>query len=78
LGWGVVLMDVRIEIARQVEKLPPDRQNQVLQFVNSLAAEAGVSGATMRQFAFTLDAESARQITRAIEEGCEQVDVSEW
>ena len=72
-------MDVKDQIARQVDKLPPDAQNQVLQFVTSLAtAGRGANGADLCQFAFSLDAESAQQMTTAIEEGCEQIDASEW
>ncbi len=72
-------MDVKDEIARQVEKLPPDAQNQVLQFVTSLAAATrGADGATLCQFAFSLDTESAQQMINAIEEGCERIDASEW
>ena len=33
-------MDVRHEIAKQVEALPPEMQEQVLQFVTSLAGSA--------------------------------------
>jgi hypothetical protein len=73
-------MEVRLEIAKRVEKLPPEIQEQVLRFVASLegAALAGESGAALRPFAFTLDAMSAQQMTRAIEEECERVDAGEW
>jgi hypothetical protein len=73
-------MDVRHEIARQVEALPPGMQQRVLRFVTSLASSApmGERGAALRQFASSLDADSARQMTQAIEEGCERVDAGEW
>ncbi len=72
-------MDVKDEIARQVEKLPPAAQNRVLQFVTSLATTArGATGADLCQFAFSLDAESAQQMVSAIEEECERIDASEW
>ena len=72
-------MDLRDEIARQVDKLPADEQDQVLRFVTALAAASqNVSGARLARFAFTLDPESAQQITQAIEEGCERVDANEW
>jgi hypothetical protein len=49
---------------------------RVLRFVASLAGSApkGEHGAAMRQFASSLDAVSARQMTQAIEEGCERAD----
>jgi len=72
-------MDVKEEIARQIEKLPPDAQNRVLQFVASLASPTrGTNGADLCQFASSLDAESAHQMTRAIEEECERIDTAEW
>ena len=73
-------MDVRQEIAAQVEKLPTDMQEQVLRFVASLStsAPAGEKGARLRQFSSSLDSVSARQMIQAIEEECEQVDAGEW
>ena len=73
-------MDVRQEIAKQVDKLPLDLQEQVLRFAASLAASAptGESGAKLRQFSSTLDSVSARQMIQAIEEECERVDAGEW
>ncbi len=73
-------MDVGQEIARQVEKLPPETQQQVLRFVASLAASApaGEKGANLRQFASSIDSVSAGQMIQAIEEECERVDAGEW
>jgi hypothetical protein len=73
-------MDVGQEIARQVEKLPPETQARVLRFVASLArsAPAGEKGANLRQFASSIDPISAGQMIQAIEEGCERVDAAEW
>jgi hypothetical protein len=73
-------MDFRQEIAKQVEKLPPEMQEQVLRFAASLSASAlvGEKGARLRQFSSSLDSVSARQMSQAIEEECEQVDAGEW
>jgi hypothetical protein len=73
-------MDVRQEIAKQVEKLPPDKQEQVLRFVSSLSVPApvGENGARLRQFSSSLDSVSARQMIQAIDEECEQVDSGQW
>jgi hypothetical protein len=73
-------MDVRQEIAKQVEKLPPDMQEQVLRFVSSLSVPApvGENGARLRQFSSSLDSVSARQMIQAIDEECEQVDFGQW
>jgi hypothetical protein len=73
-------MDVRDEIAAQVDKLPPEMQDQVLRFVTSLAAPAikGERGAGLRVFSGSLDSVSAREMIRAIEEECERVDAGDW
>lgn len=73
-------MDIRQAIASRVELLPEDLQERVLRFVASLSASrtAGESGSALRQFSFSIDPTSARQMTKAIEEGCERVDASEW
>ena len=70
----------RREIAKQVEALPPEMRERVLPFAASLAGSApkGEEGAALRQFSSSLDAVSARQMTQAIEEGCERVDAGEW
>ena len=73
-------MDVKQEIAKQVEKLPPETQEQVLRFVASLAssAPAGEKGANLRQFASSIDSVSAGQMIQAIEAECERIDAGEW
>ena len=73
-------MDVRQEIARQLDKLPLEAQEDVLRFVASLTAAAptGEEGANLRQFAFSVDSVSAGQMIQAIEEECERIDASEW
>jgi hypothetical protein len=55
-------------------------QEQVLRFAASLSASApaGEKGARLRQFSSSLDSVSARQMSQALEEGCEQVDAGEW
>jgi hypothetical protein len=57
---------------------PREAQEQVLRFVNSLAAAApaGEKGASLRQFASSIDSVSARQMIQAIEEECERIDAS--
>ena len=73
-------MDVKEEIAKRIDNLPPDLQAQVLRFVASLPSSApvGENGATLRQFSSSLDSLSARQMIQAIEEECERVEAGEW
>lgn len=77
---GTRQMDVRHEIAKQVEALPEEMQEQVLRFVASLAGSVpkGERGAALRQFSSSLDAVSAGEMAQTIEEGCERVDAGEW
>jgi hypothetical protein len=78
-------VDVRQEIATQVERLPQDLQDQVLRFVASLSASspstpspAGDRGASLRKFSSSLDSLSSRQMIQAIEEECERADAAQW
>jgi hypothetical protein len=73
-------MDVRAEITKHVEKLPLTMQEQVLRFVTSLTASVAVGGggANLRQLSHSIDAVSAREMIKAIEEECERVDAGEW
>ncbi len=73
-------MDVRDEIAAQIDKLPAELQVQVLHFLASLAPSApkGETGSAFRAISGSLDPLSANEIARAIEEGCEQVNAGEW
>jgi hypothetical protein len=73
-------MDIRAEIAARVDKLSPDRQEQVLRFVSSLsrAMPKGENGEALRQFSGSLDSTSAREMMQAIEEEFERADAGEW
>ena len=73
-------MDLGSEIAKRVETLPAEQQERVLRFVASLSmsAPAGEKGSSLRQFAYSLDSLSARQMIQAIDQDCERVDADEW
>ena len=73
-------MDVKDEIVARVDKLPPEMQEHGLRFVASLAPTTpkGESGIGFRRFSGSLDAASAQEMIRAIEEECEHVDAGEW
>lgn len=83
LSWmteSLGAMDIRQEIAKHVEQLPPASQELVLSFVTSLRTESlvGERGSALRQFSSSLDSVSARQMSEAIEKECEHVDSSQW
>jgi hypothetical protein len=73
-------VDIKAEIVARVDNLPPEMQEQVLRFLDSLAASAPKrdNGSTLRAFAGCLDPVSAREMARTIEEECERVDADEW
>ncbi|MFN0103900.1 MAG: hypothetical protein ACKV2U_17680 [Bryobacteraceae bacterium] len=73
-------MNIPLEIAKQLERLPPSKQEQVLRFVVSLTAVApiGEKGTAFRAFSGSLDSVSAQEIREAIEKECERVDRSQW
>jgi hypothetical protein len=85
-SWKCILkvrdrrVDIRQEIAEHIEKLPPDRQQEVLRFVASLSASlpVGEPGALLRQYSSSLDPISVEQMRQAILEECEGVEPSDW
>ncbi|MDP8989950.1 MAG: hypothetical protein M3N41_07710 [Acidobacteriota bacterium] len=74
-------MDLKSEIMRRVESLPPERQRQLLVYVEELehAFPRGENGALLlSSLTAVLDDRSAAEMTRAIEAACEGIDPSEW
>jgi hypothetical protein len=73
-------MNVKSQIVDRLDRLSPELQEQVLQFVTSLTCSpsTGERGTTLLQFAGTLDSASANEMRRAIEQECERVDAADW
>ncbi len=67
------------EIMAEVEKLAPDKQRRVLEFVRGLTRPRGESGAALLESLATLDfsPEDLKEIAEAVE-NCEKVDWDEW
>jgi hypothetical protein len=67
-------MDLESEIAQIINAIAPDQRARVLQFAASPPSPVshGESGVNLRSFARSLDSDSAQQMMRAIDEGCEQ------
>lgn len=72
-------MDTSIKenLIARVEGLSPDLQRRVLDFAKSLVPK-GVEGKSLLRFEGSIPADDLEQISKAIEEGCEKVDISEW
>ncbi|HPZ09107.1 MAG TPA: hypothetical protein PL110_13440 [Candidatus Eremiobacteraeota bacterium] len=68
----------KAKIIEQVDSLSPELQRQLLDFACKLAGPKGISGKELLPFAGIMTFEEAQSINRAIEEGCEKVDVNEW
>lgn len=68
---------VKDNLIAQLEKLPYDLQLRVLDFVKSLIPK-GVEGKSLLRFEGAIPADDLQLMSKAIEEGCEKVDISEW
>ena len=66
------------QILDQVEKLPVDKQREVLDFARKLARPAGKRVEDLMTFAGSIDASDLELMEKAIEEACEQIDANEW
>lgn len=68
------------QILEQVNVLPLEERRRVLDFARALAAStpAGVPGKELLRFAGMFEANDARRMAAAIEDGCERVDPDEW
>ena len=76
----MVIAAIKEQILNDLDRLPPDRQLRAAELVHSLLAPPlqGASVEALMSLSGTLDNQSAREMTDAIEEGCEQVDLDEW
>jgi hypothetical protein len=68
---------IKDNLIDQIDKLPRDLQLRVLDFVKALTPK-GVEGKSLLRFEGAILADDLKIISKAIEEGCEKVDISEW
>lgn len=68
------------EVVQQMENLPDNLQQQVLDFIEKLtiSAQRGVPGKRLLQFAGIIPPDDLKLMSQAIEQDCEQVDLNEW
>ena len=76
----MVLPAVKAQILTDLERLSSSEQKRAAELVHALVTPRpkGLPGRELLRFAGALDAESAREMRDAIEEGCERVDLDEW
>ncbi|WP_119068293.1 hypothetical protein [Aggregatilinea lenta] len=73
----MVASSVQREISERVKRLDAEQQRQVLNFILNLTEPQGVSGASLRRFAGTIEPEDLAAMQEAIED-CERIDPAEW
>ena len=76
----MISQSLEADLHYQLEQLSTERQRQVLEFARSLVAHQlrGVPGKDLLRFAGAIHGDDLEIMRQAIEEGCEQVDLSEW
>jgi hypothetical protein len=68
---------IKDNLIAQIDRLPHDLQLRVLDFVKALTPK-GVEGKSLLRFEGAIPADDLQLMSKAIEEGCEKVDISEW
>lgn len=71
------MASIKDNLIAELDKLPPALQLRVLDFAKALIPK-GVEGKSLLQFEGAISAEELELMTKAIEEGCERIDVGEW
>lgn len=68
------------EVIEQLKTMPQQQQSQVLEFARNLVKTEikGTPGQQLLSFASSIPADELQLMGKAIEQGCEQVDVDEW
>jgi hypothetical protein len=68
---------VKDNLITQIDKLPHDLQVRVLDIIKALTPK-GVEGKSLLRFGGSISKEDLLLMSKAIEEGCEKVDINEW
>ena len=68
------------EILDKLDLLAIEEQRRVLDFTRALTETktVGIPGRDLLQFAGTIEKTELESMKRAIEDGCERVDLNEW
>ncbi len=69
---------LRQEILHEIDRLPDERQHRALRLIRRLATPRGAPVEALLPYFGCIDDESAKEMTMAIEEECEQVDPDGW
>jgi hypothetical protein len=76
----MIKSSIKKEIMEKLESLPAEKQEKVLEFVGSLTQDkiTGIPGQKLIHFSGSIGKQDLDSMRRAIEEGCEKVDLNEW
>lgn len=76
----MVLPAVKEQILQDLDQLSPRQQERAASLVRDMVSPLppGASAEDLMALAGILDDQSAREMTEAIEEGCERVDPDAW
>lgn len=68
------------EILSQLDSLPHELQQQVLEYIRSLSLKLpkGIPGKQILKFAGTISSSDLKKMNEAIKNGCERVDLRGW
>jgi hypothetical protein len=69
------------ELVKKLDQMPVPLQRRVLEFAASLESRKlprGTPGRDLVKFAGTISPEDGEEMLKAIEEGCERVDLDGW
>lgn len=71
---------VKKDIINQIGRLDYEHQKRVLDFARALAVTGprGVPGKQLLSFAGCIPPDDLKEMKKAIEDGCEKVDLNEW
>jgi hypothetical protein len=73
----VTTQSVKDNLIAQIDKLPHDLQVRVLDIIKALTSK-GVEGKSLLRFEGSISKDDLQLMSKAIEEGCEKVDINEW
>jgi hypothetical protein len=73
----VATQSVKDNLITQIDKLPHDLQVRVLDIIKALTPK-GVEGKSLLRFEGFISPDDLQLMSKAIEEGCEKVDINEW
>ncbi len=76
-GCITTTSSIKDNLMVQLDKLPYDLQLRVLDFAKALIPK-GVEGKSLLRFEGAIRADDLQLMAKAIEEGCEKVDIGEW